>query len=63
MGRNILLPPAVLDLIEQIRDTRRSNIHTQDHLAERLEAIEAACRIAIDEFKRRRRRILETTSR
>ncbi len=55
--KDILLPPAVLDLIEAIRDTRRANIHTQDHLAQRLEAIEAACRVAVEDFRRKRQRM------
>jgi hypothetical protein len=61
MAREILLPPAVLDLIEQIRDTRRANVYTQDNLLARLEAIEAACRTAVEEFKRKRQRILESS--
>jgi hypothetical protein len=64
MTRDILLPPAVLDLIEQSRrDISRSTIATQDHILARLENIEAACRAAADDIRRRRRRLLETTSR
>jgi hypothetical protein len=55
--REILLPPAVLDLIEQIRNTR-GNIYTQDHILERLEAIESACRKAAEDFRRRREKKL-----
>jgi hypothetical protein len=58
MGKEILLPPAVLDLIEQIKNLRE-NIHTQDHLLARLEAIEHACRSAAEAFRQRRAKKLE----
>jgi hypothetical protein len=51
--RESLLPPAVLDLIEQVRNPRDS-IYTQDNILARLEAIEHACHVAAEDFRKRR---------
>ncbi len=59
MSREILLPPAVLDLIQEIQNPR-GNIHIQDHLLARLEAIEVACRLAAETFRKRRLRKMES---
>jgi hypothetical protein len=59
MVKDIFLPPAVRDLIEQVRDPHQRDIYYQDRLVERLENIEQACRIAVEEFRRRRKRVME----
>jgi hypothetical protein len=56
-SRDILLPPAILDMIQDIQNPR-GNIYTQENVLVRLEAVEEACRLAIEAFRIRRARKL-----
>ncbi len=54
MNKELLLPPAVRDIIDAINRPKADSQY-QENLLERLEVIEQACRKTIDEFRMKRR--------